>query len=209
MKSPVPNATALTDWMKLTEAFHASPDDASRYNWQFPMGVFGTLRERCSNNRLMHRNGEPYKIIRAFLPHFHARGLGIRFEQGASAPFEVFFYEPDTWDSMIPSVDRLESFSPEIYTEVKAKKASYGYYFRTLVTLRLLPDDFNHKLFPKKEHVDLGEYRNLEIPPADFNKFQPVPAWVYSGLDSNRKLVAAPQLEGNNPVPVIQWPTTV
>lgn len=195
----IPNATALTDWMKHAEALMKTPDDSNRYNWQFPMGVFGTLREKCGNNPLMHRNGKPYKVIRAFLPHFNAEGLSIRFEENSSAPFEVFCYEPDEWDKMIGRVDSLESFSPEMYTPNRDK--SYGYYFRTLAALRILPDDFTHKLFPDKA-PSLYEYRNLKIPPAEFNNFQPIAAWVYSSLKHNTSALAKPDLVAH---PII-WP---
>lgn len=195
----VPNATALTDWMKLAEAALKSPDDAGRFNWQFPMGVFGTLRENCGNNHRMHANGKPYKILRAFLPHFNAKGLGISFEKNSSAPFEVFLYEPDQWDKMIPSVDRLESFSPKMYSPETMKR--HTYYFRTLAVLRLLPDEFEHELFPK-ERPDLWDYRNLKIPPAEFNNFKPIPCWIYSNLQNNALSLAQPEL----PAQPILWP---
>lgn len=198
----IPNATELTDWMKHAEGMLKTEDNEQRYNWQFPMGVFGTLRAKCSNNPLMHRSGKPYKSVRAFLPHYNAEGLRIAYEEGSSAPFEIFVYEPDEWDKMIKRVDALESFSPKMYDPAKMNW-DYSYYFRTLATLRLLPDEYEHKLFPRDKEPDIWGYRNLEIPPAEFVNYQPIACWIYSSLKQNAKLLAKPELPAN---PIL-WPT--
>jgi hypothetical protein len=101
---------------------------------------------------------------------------------------------------MISRVDALESFGPKMYE--KSMDWGYGYYFRTLATLRLLPDEFEHKLFPKDAPPNLREYRNLQIPPAEFNNFQPIACWIYSSLRHNAMALAKPELPAN---PII-WP---
>ena len=166
-------------WTDRAEAFLVSEDNWERYNWPFPMGVFGTLRVNQGNNPLMHRNGTPKGHKKAFLPHFFAHGLSIRFHDNASAPFDIFYYEPDQWAKMISSVDGLESFSPRYYDD-----QSYGYY-RTLVTLRLLPDDYEDKFFPKNSKCEIYGERDMKIDSKTFDKYDSQPAWVYSSIKSN------------------------
>lgn len=154
-----------------------SLDFGANERWQlpFPMGVFGTLRSGRGNNPLMHR-GKVSEHHKAFMPHFYANGLTINFKRDCSAPFEIFCYEPEEWDKMIPSVDRLEGFHPDY-----AKEYDYGYY-RTLAWLHVLPDDFSHKLF---ERADIFGFRDLAIPLEEWNKFERVPCWVYSNRQAN------------------------
>lgn len=148
---------------------------SDRWMLPFPMGVFGTLRSKQCNNRRMHR-GNVISQHKAFMPHFIAKGLSISFSKGSSAPFEVFFYDNDEWQKMIPGVDSLESFSPK-YAEDKI----YGYY-RTLAWLRLLPEDFDHKMFS----IDLWGTRDLKMPEAEWNNYEAVPCWVYSSVTQNK-----------------------
>lgn len=154
---------------------------ADRWHMPFPMGVFGTLRERHWNNRLMHRS-EIGAHFKAFMPHFIAKGLTISFSEGASAPFEIFCYKSSDWKKMIPSVDSLEGFrSGDFCAEDAFKLKSYGY-FRTLAWLHVLPDDFSHKLF---EESYLSGSRNLEIPQNTWENYPKVPCWVYSSVTQN------------------------
>lgn len=150
--------------------------ESERDWWQpFPMGVFGTLRSGMGNNHRMHK-GQVTKVRKAFMPHFIAHGLSISFKEGSSAPFEVFFYSPEEWKKMIPGVDSLEGFRP-------GSRYKYGYH-RTLANLRLLPEDFEHDLF---KYVNLGDFRDLEIPQEQWESFQWVPCWVYSSMSQNEK----------------------
>ena len=176
-------------WDKMTfeervKAFLKSEDTVKRFDWPFPMGVFGTLRENQGNNRLMHRaTVEQHRL--AFLPHFYARGLSISTSENSCAPFEVFYYTPEEWEKMIDPVDSLESFSPSY-----AHGTDKGGYYRTLAWLKLLPEGYTDKWFPSKERANLwGEIeRDMRIPPKDWNNYESVPCWIYSNMASNRRL---------------------
>lgn len=149
-----------------------------RWSLPFPMGVFGTLRDGQCNNRRMHK-GDISRHVRAFMPNFCAQGLSIHYKHHATAPFEVFFYPENEWRKMIPGVDALEGFMPP--DNVPNSYRSFGY-FRTLAWLHILPDDFSHSLF---ENVNLGALRDLAIPQDQWDKYERVPAWVYSSLREN------------------------
>src|SRR6266403_1909599 len=87
-------------WEDRVKAFLKTEDTHHRFNWPFPMGVFGTLRKNQGNNRLMHEaTVEKHRL--AFLPHFVAQSLGISYQKNGSAPFEVFYYTPEEWAKMI------------------------------------------------------------------------------------------------------------
>jgi gamma-glutamylcyclotransferase (GGCT)/AIG2-like uncharacterized protein YtfP len=145
------------------------------FDLPFPMGVFGTLRKGCGNDYLMRR-GEVSLHRKAFMPHFLARGLSISFNNGSSAPFEIYCYTQDNWNKMIKGVDALEGFSPN-----RIEYHSYGY-FRTLAWLHLLPEDFSHKLYEGKW---LGDSRDLKIPQEQWSQYDRVPCWVYSNKRGN------------------------
>jgi hypothetical protein len=156
----------------------------------FPMGVFGTLRLDCGNDPLM---GSPEDGSRtphcsrwgrtidckyashhkAFMPHFTARGLSISFSHGQAAVFEVFTYKPEDWKKMIGPVDGLEGFTP-------GNGRDWGYW-RTLVYLHILPDDYDHKHFE-----GLYSERVLPIPMEKWADYPHVPCWVYSSRSQNR-----------------------
>lgn len=175
--------------------FNKEESIKTRWFMPFPMGVFGTLRKNCGNDPLMHR-GKVTAWTRAFLPHFVASGLTINCAEDATAPFEIYFYDKEEWDKMIPSVDRLEGFHPEYVKDDRPSEwADYGYH-RTLVWLSVLPDDFKHPLFPegKERGVLWRNERNLEIGQASWKDYDRVPCWVYSNGRANRSVK---QLEGN------------
>jgi gamma-glutamylcyclotransferase (GGCT)/AIG2-like uncharacterized protein YtfP len=200
-------------WEDRVKAFLQTEDTADRFNWSFPMGVFGTLREGVGNNRLMHR-ATIAKHRMAFLPHFYAAGLSVGHRKNSTAPFEVFFYTPEEWRKMIYSVDCLESFSPK---HAHGRK-DHNYYYRTLVWLYLLPEgskehdviiegkdnsiklekSFVERWFPQG-YPDLGEDRNMSIAPKDWSLFEKVPCWVYSNMRATTEVVK----EENHPV---IWP---
>ena len=187
------------DWAGRVEEFLASKESMSaKYDWPFPMGVFGTLRERCGNNRLMHRSKvSDYRV--GFLPHFFAEGLRIGFEKNSCAPFEVFYYDKSAWSAMIPNVDSLEGFSPKYVKDAM----SYGYgYFRTLVWIHLLPVGAKSEWFPENKSPELWQYRNMKIDPATWDTYEKVPAWVYSNVNGNTTLTEA---VGKDYTPLI-WP---
>lgn len=169
-------------WSERVDEFLASKEDGiSKYSWTFPMGVFGTLRERQGNNRRMHI-GKVSDHRVGFLPHFYAEGLSVRFDKNSCAPFEVFYYEPEQWKKMIPGVDSLEGFSPGYY-----RNYDYGY-FRTLVWINLLPKDTVNEWFPESKAAELWHRRDMKIDPKTWNDYEKVPAWVYSNVSSNRQL---------------------
>lgn len=161
----------------LTNSHDLAPE--KRWYLPFPMGVFGTLRDKQCNNGLMHK-GKVALQRKAFMPHFLASGLSISFSKGCTAPFDVFFYDKDQWDAMIPRVDRLESFSPP--NNSMGSQSWWGYYYRTLAYLHLLPEDFEHKLFTD---VNLGRDRDLRIKEEDWQKYERIPCWVYSSKRQN------------------------
>lgn len=154
---------------------------ANRWYMPFPMGVFGTLRANQYNNHRMHK-GDVELHCKAFMPHFIARGLSISYHHGSSAPFEVFFYEPDQWSKMIPGVDALEGFRPDDNNDTWGNR--YGYY-RTLAWLHLLPEDFQHILFQPKRLGDLPQVRDIGIPQDKWEDYDRVPCWVYSSRHQN------------------------
>ncbi len=182
MDSPTP----ITEANKLLEAFQTA-ETKDRWEMPFPMGVFGTLRDGHGNNRLMHR-AEIGLHVRGFMPHFIAHGLSISFRKNATAPFEAFFYRPEEWKKMIPSVDSLEGFSP-----TWAERQDYGYY-RTLAYIHLLPASYEHNLFPPPDQRgwrSLGADRDLQIPPEQWGQYERVPCWVYSSKTSNKMAIEA------------------
>lgn len=157
----------------------------------FPMGVFGTLRQNCGNNYLMHR-APILGYARAFLSHFMAHSLTVSYAPESTCPFEIFFYDADGWKTMIPSVDRLEGFHPPQEKEYNESYYGYGYH-RTLAWLHVLPKDYTHELFTNQT---LGRERNLRIKMADWKNYQKIPCWVYANMRSN-KAVAENKKESN------------
>jgi hypothetical protein len=152
-----------------------------RWGLPFPMGVFGTLRKNQSNNRRMHA-GRVGLHRKAFMPHFVAQGLSIKFNKDASAVFEVFFYTPDEWKLMIPGVDALEGFRPSDVSDKQDQWREFGYW-RTLAWLHLLPEDYKHPLY---EEDVWHNQRNLQIDPATWSQYPRIPCWVYSSISQNR-----------------------
>lgn len=201
------HAWKQSTWKERVDAFLATEDTPVRFNWPFPMGVFGTLRYGHGNSRLMH-HAEIEARKPAFLPHFNARGLGICCEEDSSAPFEIYTYTPEEWVKMIYSVDCLEGFDPQN----DHGKTNGGYYFRTLAWLRQIESDKAPEApkwdevragrwFPTEGRPLLGEYRNMKIHPEVWNKFEAIPCWIYSNIASNKDCAKL----DNSP---IIWPTT-
>lgn len=165
-------------------------EDTQSYHLPFPMAVFGTLRRGCGNHPLMgtedlRRYRQQYRFttrFRAFLPHFVARGISLFFQENASCPLEVYTYDAKNWGEMIHSVDALEGFYP-------GNERNYGYgYNRTLAHLHILPDEFEHPLFPESGRPDLGQNRDLKIPVAEWQQYPRIPCWVYSSGRENQSL---------------------
>lgn len=190
MNPPTPMSEAMSLFEAHKDVMFSGDGDKTTmvptavYDLTFPMGVFGTLREGHGNNRLMHR-AEIALHCKAFMPHFLAHGLSISFHKNCTAPFEVFFYRPEEWRKMIPSVDSLEGFSPKY-----AAEKGWGYH-RTLAWIHLLPADYTHELFPDpdshKGWYSLGAERDLRIPQEEWAKYERVPCWVYSNRTSNER----------------------
>jgi gamma-glutamylcyclotransferase (GGCT)/AIG2-like uncharacterized protein YtfP len=166
--------TALERAQLLLSTLPATPP-AARWDFPFPLAVFGTLRDGMENNHLMHL-GRIQAHHRAFLPHFVACDIELRYRRGATAPFEIFVYESDEWHKIIGPVDRLEDFSPDVSLE-------HGYH-RTLAWLRLLPADYDH---PAYTGAMLRGERDLGIDPATWVMYERVPCWIYANLAQNRR----------------------
>ena len=171
--------------------FDRSPESL-KWDFSFPMGVFGTLRQGWGNDYLMgHKEGtkplprsRPHTFAahyKAFLTDFVAVGLRIRHEPGASAPFEIYVYEESQWEEMITNVDMLEGFSPGRHS---------GGYHRTLANLHILPAEFTHPLFEGRTTRD---DRNLKIPMSQWNKYYSLPCWIYSSVSENDATVDSPR----------------
>ncbi len=158
---------------ELLEKFLISPS----YDDPFPMAVFGTLRQipkRSYNAGRMYRDGiEPLAHRVGFLPNVCPSGIWLEPKENCSGPFEIYFYTPEDWSKMIGSVDALEGFFPGKQT---------GGYIRTLMKIRLLPKNYDLKVFNR----GIGGELDLEIPPEDFSKYPIVPCWAYSNRVINK-----------------------
>lgn len=161
-----------------------------QYSDHHPVAVFGTLRLGCSNHSTMNgvMRWEPkadkapqqwHKRRLGFLRHYVARDIDLHFQEGASCPFEVFYYSHDKLAAVMPTIDRLESFDPE--------RGPRSAYVRTLMEVHLLPDDFQHELFPTDQPPYLRNERNLKIDPATFEQYPVVECWVYGSKTANAK----------------------
>ena len=146
----------------------------AKFSFPFAMGVFGTLRKSGGNTRLMGKYTSHHK---AFMPHFSASGLTISFAPGMAAVFEIFTYTPENWKRMISSVDRLEGFIPN------DEQRGWYWYWRTLVYLHLLPDDFKSPFY--ESGFCYSEERVLPIPQEEWKTYPRVPCWVYSSFVEN------------------------
>lgn len=166
---------------QLYQQFLSIPESnyIDRYNVPFPFAVFGTLRSipspHCNSRRMFAK--EPVFHCKAFLPHFAPSGLRLGFHEGAAGVFEVYFYTPENWNGVIRGVDSLEGFSPQ-----RTSDYDYGYN-RTLMNVRLLPDDYEHKFFSEGLYERV---RDLRIPEEEWENYPKVPCWLYSNSESNR-----------------------
>ena len=185
---------SLDKFLQMLFEFEQAPETL-KWDFSFPMGVFGTLRQGWGNDPLMgYREGEkpqprsrPHTFVahyKAFLTDFVAVGLRIRNEPGATAPFEIYVYEESQWEKMIPRVDSLEGFHP-------GSKYGGGYH-RTLASLHLLPAEFTHPLFEGQDRTWERD-RNLKIPMAQWTNYHSLPCWIYSSLSENNATIDSPR----------------
>jgi len=172
------------DFEKFGDDYHAN------YETPFPIAVFGTLRQIPRDQGNLHRmmTRKPIEHRKAFVPHMSPSGIWVDFKEGASGIFEVFFYDPEDFPAVIARVDALEGFTPDHY---------YGYH-RTLLNVRLLPEDYPEDLFNKGIRWD---NRTLGIPQKSWNDFEAVPAWAYSNIVTNNRLA---KMEDS---PLLWWHT--
>lgn len=182
----------LKDFYAVNDRDHAGR--VQRFGFQFPVAVFGTLRDSCRNNALMRSDGDiwrgmpPYQPAshsKAFLPHFVAQEIRLTAKPGGAAPMEVFDYSEDDYRKMIGPVDRLESFDPKTETQ-----KPWGYQ-RTLARVWLLSDSYAHPLFKQPVALsgerDLARLDSLDTLIADHAGFDRwVPCWIYSSVRMNR-----------------------
>lgn len=154
----------------------------------FPMAVFGTLR--CipgdQGNAALMFHKKPLAHKKCFIPHFLPTGIWLDFKQNACGVAELFFYDQSDWAEILSKVDSLEGFG--------GGKSKYGYH-RTLMNVRLLPDDYACELYDKGIAV---KQRDLQISRDEW-KFPCVAAWVYSNTQANNacKAVMSPK---ENPI---------
>lgn len=189
-----PAAVAPVDpFAGLMAKFNEASGSVAKWDVPFPMAVFGTLRANQGNHPLMGlpvgqesqgevRNawGRPLsdarygRVMKAVLPNFAADGIHLVAWPGKCVFFEVYVYDTENFTKVLPRIDGLEGFRPG--------DADRSWYFRTLVNLRVLPDDF-----PTPER--LGAVLDL---PADVESLAIVPAWIYSSKQENERSLAVP-----------------
>lgn len=189
-----PAAVAPVDpFAGLMAKFNEATDPLAKWDVPFPMAVFGTLRANQGNHPLMGllvgqesqgevRNawGRPLsdarygRVMKTVLPNFAADGIHLVAWPGNCVFFEVYVYDTENFTKVLPRIDGLEGFRPG--------DADRSWYFRTLVNLRVLPDDF-----PTPER--LGAVLDL---PADIESLAIVPAWIYSSKQENERSLAVP-----------------
>ncbi len=181
---------------------HKEAKGLEKWNVPFPMGVFGTLRMNWGNTALMGmpkdtrkaedwgwddwghraRDYEYESHHKAFLPHWNAQGLRIFHAPESSGVFEIFTYTPENWKKMIAGVDRLEGFRPHVEEDERDYRwRGYGY-FRTLVWLHLLPDNYDNRYFSSRSY---DSPRDLKIPADKWQDYPKVPCWVYASIREN------------------------
>lgn len=159
--------------------------DIDKYDFPFPMAVFGTLRRGWSNSCLMGSHKNSFKASRyfdfrylahckAFIPHMLPSGLWLEFQEGCSGAAEVYFYNKNNWNHMIRGVDSLEGFYKN--------SGSHGYN-RTLVKMHLLKKDFQSEFYDKK--MGLYNTRDLAIMESSWNDYATIPAWIYANTEIN------------------------
>lgn len=162
-------------------------ESSFKWNVPFPMAVFGTLRAGWGNHYLMGtKDGERPRFKshhKAFLPHFVATGLSIKYSPDSSAVCEVYTYDAENWARMIPNVDGLEGFRP-------GRERHYsGGYHRTLMNLHILPDDFQSPFYENERGYGRGwgSVRDLQIPKTEWGNYPKVPCWIYSSVYQNQE----------------------
>lgn len=141
----------------------------------FPLAVYGTLRsipDDQGNSSLMNIR-TPIRRYKCFIPHFVPNGIWLDFKKNACGIAELFFYDQKDWPFVLENIDRLEGF------DIK-NGSKYGYH-RTLVNVKLIPDDYACDLYEKGISFD---NRDLKIPRCEWN-FPSIAAWVYSNNIAN------------------------
>jgi len=160
---------------KMYERFQKA-SNKEKYDFPFPMAVFGTLRKDYSNSCLMrNRNVECLAHSKAFITHMIPSGLWLDFKKDATGVAEVYFYDKLNWKSMIRSVDGLEGFN-------KHSDSNYGYN-RTLVRIHLLPKDFKSNFYGKNSI--LYSDRDFGILESCWEQYVSIPAWIYANTETN------------------------
>lgn len=169
----------LEDARRLHERLAGTPP-RERWELPFPLAVFGTLRAGFRNHALMQL-GPVAACRRAFLPHFRARQIDLICHPRASAPFEVYCYDPAAWAAVIDPVDRLEGFA--------APGSPAASYHRSLAWLYLLPAEFTHPMFGPDM---LEGERDLGLDPASWPTYERLPCWIYSSVRQNTHALSRP-----------------
>lgn len=140
----------------------------------FPIAVFGTLRSIPSDqgNSLLMFSRRPLAHKKCFIPHFLPNGIWLEFKKNSCGLAEIYFYDQKDWSFILEKIDKLEGFDQS--------KSKYGYH-RTLMNIKLLPDDYADEMYDQGLRL---KQRDLSIPREDWN-FPSVAAWVYSNVNAN------------------------
>lgn len=170
----------------LKENFEPLPVDVEStvkymYQFAFPIAVFGTLRQipRPMGNTQRMYAAEPVAVQKGFVEHCTFTGIHADFKENASGAVEVFFHQVEDFKNVIPGVDRLEGFSA-------GSGRNHWCYHRTLMRVRLLPDDHSNELFDRGLSWD---DRDLGIPKEEWESFPWVPAWIYTNGTANNAMM--------------------
>lgn len=164
--------------------FRAMPDGCSadvvaRYAVEFPLAVYGTLRQGHYNYARLIEPMKPVGPLAAVLPGVYAEGIQVYPNRHKSlaegCPFEIFrFNGVHDMNQTLDQIDRLESFSPEL--------GGYSCYIRALAWVNVLeyPVWGVNEHFPNPpERPNINGLRSMRVT-AGLTR---LPCWVYAGMD--------------------------
>ena len=180
----------MSDYNALLQDFLNEPNPVARYQYPFPIAVYGTLRRypECQGNSMLMEGYDRHS--RCFIPNFCPHGITLTHFKAGSGLAELYEYDDlDIFEDVLAKCDRLEGFDPE---------RGGWHYLRTLMIVHKLPSNFS------EEHFEAGindddlifprKIRDLEIPVSRWKNYESFPAWVYSNAHANEDAHTIPNL---------------